>query len=163
MSFFASYKKHDSAGMDSCLDPEVEFCDLAFRKITGADVRAMWQWFCVPTESRTEPVKVPSFEILEAEGDSVQARYEVDYTLERKHRVNYVIRSDFTLSNGRIVRQVDTPTISNFQFAKKALGFPKCILGLTPMFKPLIRREMASKLAAFRKDTERKGASASRL
>jgi hypothetical protein len=162
MSFFASYQRHDAAGMHSCLDPQVEFSDLAFRKITGANVRAMWQWFCVPTESRTKPVSVPSFEVLKAEGDCVQARYEVDYTLEGGHAVSYVIHSDFTLSNGKIVGQVDKPTISNFQFAKMALGYPKCILGLTPMFKPIIRREMGSKLAEFRKNAERKGAAAGR-
>lgn len=150
-AFFASYQNHDYTGMHSCLDPQVEFSDLAFRRIVGADVRAMWQWFCVPTESRPKPVRIASFQILNAEGDRVTAKYEVDYTLEGGHRVNYVIQSGFTVRNGKIVRQVDTPAVSNFKFAGMALGFPKSLLALTPFFKPIIRREMGKKLAEFQR------------
>ena len=160
--FFLFYQKHDYAGMLSCLDPQVGFSDLAFRKITGDDVRAMWNWFCIPTESRLKPVFILEFKILEAEGEHVQARYQVDYTLERGHRVNYVIQSDFTLRNGKIVRQVDSPTISNFQFARMALGFPKCLLALTPLFKPIIRGEMGKKLSEFRKTQNSMQAAAGR-
>lgn len=149
-SFLAAYQAHDYVRMHSCLDGNAKFSDLAFQRITGADVRAMWHWFCVRTESREHPVSVLSFEILNAAADHVEARYQVDYTLERRHKVNYVIQSDFTLRDGRIVRQVDEPTISNFEFAKMALGFPKCLLALTPWFQRILRRQMSGKLADFR-------------
>ncbi len=149
-AFLSAYQRHDHAAMHDYLDPQVEFSDLAFEKITGPLVRAMWHWFCVPTASRKDPIRVVAFDVGKAEGDSVEARYEVDYVLEGDKQVNYAINAAFTLRHGKIFRQHDTPAISNFRFASMALGFPKCLLALTPFFKPLIRSDMGKKLAAFR-------------
>jgi hypothetical protein len=139
--------------MWNCLDPQVEFSDLAFEKITGEDVRAMWQWFCTKSKTRNgQAVGVPDFKVTKAEDAEVQARYEVDYTLtegDKPHRhVRYEIESKFTLRNGKIVRHTDTPTISTFRFAWMAVGFPKCLAALTPWFKPKLRKQMLAKLAA---------------
>ena len=150
-SFFTYYQMHEPTGMHSCLDPQVEFSDLAFAKISGPEVRAMWHWFCVPYGSRKEPVHVPSFFIVDEEGDHVRAEYQVKYSLGPRHLVDYSIQTDLTLKDGKIVRQIDRLMISNYQFARMALGFPQCLLALTPLFRPLIRRKTAKKLAEFQK------------
>ena len=45
----------------------------------------------------------------------------------------------------------DQLMISNYQFARMALGFPQCLSGVNPLFRPLIRRKTAKKLAEFQK------------
>lgn len=154
-AFLASYEKHDAEGMAVYLDAGVVFSDLAFERITGDNVRAMWAWFCEPSPTRDDkPVKVRNSEVTRVDGDRVQARYEVDYTLteEKKPRrtVRYVILSDFTLRDCRIISQRDTPSISQFAFAKMALGFPGCLLALTPLFRPILRSKMCAKLLDYR-------------
>lgn len=160
-AFFASYQAHSSEGMLACLDPRVEFRDLAFERITGADVRAMWRWFCQPTETRPKPVEVPEFTILQAEGDRVLAEYSVRYSPSAGRLVHYRIRSELSLRDGRIVRQIDKPTISTFQFARMAKGFPVCLLALIGAFKPLTRRIMRKKLDEFMMSPRAQGAAAS--
>jgi hypothetical protein len=158
-SFLASYQRHDYLSMQALLDPAVEFRDLAFESITGADVGAMWRWYCEPTSTRKDPIEVPGFDIVTTDGDRVCAEYWVRYSPARDKLVNYVVRSEFTLSNGRILRQVDHPVISVFEFARMAAGFPGCLLALTPAFKPAIRKKMRKKLDAFKAQS---GASAAR-
>lgn len=148
-AFFVNYQQHDYAGMHACLDPDVEFHDLAFKKITGEDVRAMWRWFCESTKTRKNPVQVPGFEIMRVEGDHVHAEYWVRYSPAANRLVNYVIHSEFTLRDAKIVRQIDEPVISILEFAKMAIGFPACLLVLTPAFKPAIRSKMRKKLDEF--------------
>ena len=148
-AFFIGYQQHDYAGMYACLDPQVEFRDLAFESITGAEVRAMWRWYCVPTKTRKDPIQVPGFEILKIEGDRVHAEYWIRYSPDPGRLVNYVIHSEFMLRDGKIVRQVDEPVISNLEFARMAKGFPACLLALTPAFKPAIRSKMRKKLEEF--------------
>ena len=150
--FLGCYQRHHSPGMHALLDPEVSFSDLAFKRITGADVRAMWQWYCVKTEAR-EPVDVLSFQVENGAGNRVHAKYEVDYTLKGGHHVRYIIQSKFELRDGKIVTQADTPTISDFQFARMATGFPKYLLALTPLFRPIVRLDMKCKLKKFRADS----------
>lgn len=147
--FYTAYQRHDYSGMHAYLDPRVEFGDLAFESITGAEVRAMWRWFCEPTETRKDPVQVPGFEVLRTEGDRVYAEYWVRYSPVAGKVVNYVIRSEFTVRDGKIVRQIDEPVISNLEFARMATGFPACLLALTPAFKPAIRKKMRTKLEKF--------------
>jgi hypothetical protein len=149
-AFFTGYQRHQADSMIACLHPEVEFSDLAFQRITGAQVQAMWRWFC------EKPVEVPSFELTKDEGDRVQARYRVKYSLEGGRVVDYVIVADFTLQSSKIVRQVDTPTISNFAFARMALGFPACLLALTPLFKTVIRSGMRKKLTRFQTESSKR-------
>ncbi|MBL8292979.1 MAG: nuclear transport factor 2 family protein, partial [Bryobacterales bacterium] len=132
-AFLRCYEKQDAEGMGGYLDAKVRFSDMAFELITGDNVRAMWAWFCEPSRTRdNQPVKVRNSEITRVDGDRVEARYEVDYTLteEKKPRrtVRYVILSDFTLRDGKIISQRDTPSISQFAFARMALGFPGCLL-----------------------------------
>ena len=159
-AFLRAYQNSNYVEMQTYLHAGVEFSDLAFEAICGDDVRAMWHWFCVSTESRAEPVRVPRFHVDKAEDDWVDAWYEVDYRLgdgqARTRRVNYVIRTHMALQNGKIIRQVDTPTISNLRFALMAVGFPKCLAALTPFFKPKLRQQMSEKLAAFRSAYETK-------
>ena len=148
--FFTHYQRHEFPAMHALLDPNVSFSDLAFARITGADVRAMWQWYCVSTGTRPKPVDVRSIKVEDSTGNRVRAKYEVDYTLKGGHHVRYVIQSKFELRDAKIVSQVDTPTISNFQFARMVLGFPKCLLALTPFFRPIVRWGMKRKLKKFR-------------
>lgn len=148
-AFLTAYQQHDFRAMHRCLDPDVEFHDLAFESIKGADVRAMWQWFCVRTATRKNPVDVPGFQIMRADGDTVVAEYWVRYEPGEGKHVNYIIHSEFTVRNGLICRQVDEPVISNLEFGRMAMGVPLCLLALTPFFKPAIRGKMRKKLDDF--------------
>jgi len=149
--FFSCYQRHDHAGMHSCLDPAVQFDDLAFEGIRGAEVLAMWRWFCEKSDRRKEPVGVPAFEILRAEGDRVTVRYRVQYVLQdspeaKRREVDYEIDALLTFRNGRIEKHRDESTISSFAFARMAVGFPACLAALTPIFRKKLRRQSIEKL-----------------
>lgn len=149
--FFRSYLKHDFHGMHACLDDAVHFSDYAFDDIQGAQVRAMWQWFC----TRIPPIDMRGYKVLREEGDKVFARYRVQYLYRADEEaeprpVDYVIGSTFTLAGGKIIDQKDWfYAISEFQFAKMLVGLPKALLAYTPLFKRGVRKRMAAKLAEF--------------
>src|SRR5262249_39602834 len=96
-AFLGAYQRHDYRAMHACLAPGVEFCDLAFKKIAGDQVRAMWQWYCVRTPTGAEPIAVPGFETMSSNGETVNAEYWVRYMPAADKHVNYVIRSEFTV------------------------------------------------------------------
>ena len=149
-AFFSAYRDHQPEQMGRWLHPEVEFSDLAFEKLTGDNVGAMWHWFCVPFGKRDQPIKVPDFEITGESGDTVLVRYRVRYELDRgKHKVDYPIASTVTLRDGRIRRQEDRLAISKFRFAWMAAGFPNCLFAYTPQFDKKLRAKMSGGLAAF--------------
>lgn len=151
--FFSCYKSHDYEGMNSCLDDNVKFSDFAF-EIQGKEVKEMWHWFCVPYLEREEPVEIPEFEIIQSNGDIVQAKYRVRYLYGDKQRpVDYFISSRFLLQNDKIVEQSDAfSTISDFKFAAMALGFPFQFLALTPWLRPQVQKKATVKLDRFMKD-----------
>ena len=149
--FFRSYLKRDFVGMQSCLDEDVHFSDYAFDDIHGAQVRAMWQWFC----TRTPPITMLGYKVLREDGDQVIARYRIRYLFQLEDKaeprtMDYLIGSTFTLSGGRIVEQKDWFfELSEFEFAKRLVGLPKALLAYTPFLRKVIRRKMADKLADF--------------
>lgn len=152
-NFLTRYQKHDFGGMHDCLDKNVTFSDFAF-DIQGKEVRAMWHWFCVTYLERKKPIDVPEFEIIQSEGDIVLAKYRVSYLYGEKQRpVDYFINSHFRLTNGKIVDQKDTfGSISQFEFAEMAFGFPLQLLALTPLLHIVVRKKAAEKLSQFMKD-----------
>ena len=46
--FLTYYEKSDYTGMQACLADDTKFSDYAFESISGAEVKAMWHWFCIP-------------------------------------------------------------------------------------------------------------------
>ena len=156
--FLTCYHDHDFRGMHDCLDENVTFSDFAF-DIQGKEVRAMWHWFCVPHLERKKPIKVPEFEvpkfeIAKSEDDVVLAKYRVSYLYGDKQRpVNYFINAHFRLQNGKIVGQKDAfGSISQFEFAEMAFGFPLQLLALTPLLRIVVKKKAAEKLRQFMKD-----------
>jgi hypothetical protein len=149
--FFLCYQAHDFKGMQSCLDENVKFSDFAY-EIEGINVKAMWHWFCVPFGSRKEPVDVPKFEIIKSDIDIVLAKYRVKYRYGEKQKpVDYFINAHFKLQNDKILEQKDTfGSISQFEFAEKALGFPFQFLALTPLLRWIVKNEAAKKLNHFK-------------
>jgi hypothetical protein len=131
--FLSCYQQHDYEGMQSCLDDGVIFSDFAF-DIHGKEVISMWHWFCIKYPPREQPIDVPEFTVLEETGDTILAKYRVKYLYGEDHRpVDYFIRARFTLKNDRIIEQHDEFfSISEYEFAKMAFGFPEALLGLTP-------------------------------
>lgn len=142
--FFTAYAQHDATAMCRLLDPEVVFSDRAFPRATGDKVRWMWRWFCEAFETRREPVRVPRFEVVGVDGDSVDVRYQVQYELFRdataaqtpgaqpERRVDYVIASSLVVRDGLIVTQTDKPALSSLRFAwmlKGALGVVGTLAG----------------------------------
>ncbi|MBK8176603.1 MAG: hypothetical protein IPK66_15440 [Rhodospirillales bacterium] len=61
--------------------------------------------------------------------------------------VDYVIRSTFTIENGRIAKQHDRGSI--FTWTWQAFGLPYALISWTPYFKARVRREARKKLDAF--------------
>jgi hypothetical protein len=151
--FFSCYQAHDYLGMQSCLDENVKFSDFAF-DIQGKQVRAMWHWFCVSYPPREKPVSVPEFEIVNANNDTVLAKYRVNYLYGDKQRpVDYVIEANFKLQDEKIIEQKDEfSSISEFEFAEMAFGFPVQLLALTPLLRVVVRKKAAQKLSQFMQD-----------
>lgn len=149
-TFFSCYQSHDFKGMNSCLDENVKFSDFAF-DIQGNQVRAMWHWFCIPFLRREESVDVTTFEILHAEGDVVEASYRVSYLYGDKQRpVIYSIKTSFVIQNDQIVQQTDHfGNISEYEFAKMALGFPFQFLAFTPLLRNIIQPKAIKRLKEF--------------
>lgn len=154
-NFLASYQQHEFRRMHEYLAESVRFSDYAFEEITGAAVKGMWHWFCVPSESRPDPVKVPDFEIVTGVGDQVTARYRVSYELRpllvgENKQVDYWIRSAVTVKDGLIMSQKDEfDNITKAEFAKMAFPPPLAVLANTPLLQPIVRAGTARKLAAF--------------
>ncbi|NET30820.1 MAG: nuclear transport factor 2 family protein [Cyanothece sp. SIO1E1] len=148
--FLTCYKKHDFYGMHDCLDENVTFSDFAF-DIQGKEVRAMWHWFCIPYLERKKPIDVPEFDIIQSEGDVVLAKYSVSYLYGEKQRpVDYSINVRFKLQNGKIVEQEDTfGSVSQFEFAEMAFGFPLKLLALTPLLRIVVKKKAGDKLRQF--------------
>lgn len=156
--FFTCYQIHDFHGMHDCLDENVTFSDFAF-DIQGKEVKAMWHWFCVPYLEREKPIDVPEFDVAKSEGDVVSAKYRVSYLYGKNHRhVDYFIDSHFRLQNDKIFDQKDEfDSISQFEFAKMAFGFPLQLLALTPLLRIVVRKKAAEKLRQFIKAHENHG------
>lgn len=148
--FLACYQKHDAPGMLGHLDDRVRFSDYAF-DIRGEEVKAMWQWFCVPFGSRQAPIEVLGFGVSEQAGDSVKAWYKIRYLNGLGRRpVEYTIESEFRIQNGRIVAQQDRfGDISESNFLKMAFGFPENLRVLIPVAHTLIRIIARIKLKRF--------------
>ncbi len=148
--FLACYHNHDYRGMQSCLDEKIQFSDYAF-DINGEKINAMWHWFCITYPPREKPIDVPEFEIIETKGDTVIAKYRVNYLYgEGKRPVDYYIKAHFTIQNDRIIKHHDEFfNISEYEFAKMAFGFPLAILGLTPFLRILVKYKASKKLRQF--------------
>lgn len=156
-NFLSCYKNYDNQGMQRCLADEVQFSDYAFEDIHGKKVMAMWHWFCIPYGDRKNPIDVPEFSILEEGGDTIVAKYRVQYRYGKNERpVDYFIRSWFTIGNDKIVRQHDEFfSISEFEFAKMAFGFPTALLAFTPLLQMIVRKKAGEKLDQFMREKEK--------
>ena len=151
--FFESYVRHDHAAMVACLTDDVHFDDYAF-DIRGSAVLAMWHWFCIPYGDRKEPVNVSDVVVTSACADDIGARYRVSYLYGRRQRpVDYVIQSVFRLRGGRIAEQHDSfATLTEWEFASSAFGFPLAALAITPILRPRVRKKALASLEAFMRD-----------
>lgn len=145
-AFFVAYQQHDYERMRALLSDEVRFADFAFN-IHGQDVFAMWQLFCLATDSRA-PVEVRWVKIIRASGRAVTADYRVAYLYgEEKRPVDYVIRAYFTVENGKIVEHRDRGSI--FIWAWQALGPLPALTSWMPFFREKVRKEARKKLDDF--------------
>lgn len=148
--FLTSYHEHVFDGMHNCLDKDVTFSDFAF-DISGREVKAMRHWFCVPYSPRTKPIEVPEFEVAKSDNDLVLAKYRVRYLYGDKQRpVDYFIDARFRVKNDKIVEQKEAfGSISEYEFAKMAFGFPLALLASTPLLRTIVRKKAAQKLRQF--------------
>jgi len=149
IAFLEAYKGHRYREMWSLLDPEVRFHDFAFPDLRGRRVFSMWHWFTVPFGSRKRPIEVPWYEIVAMGHDTVTARYRAVYSPSRFSRVDYVIESVFTIRNGLIVEQQDSPTLSPLAFAWELKGPTGALLELAGKFQAVVQNRMTARLDAF--------------
>ena len=147
--FFSSYQNHDFRSMQSCLDENVHFSDFAF-DIKGHRVFAMWHLFCSETDRRP-PVDVPLFEIIDASGDFLRARYRVSYLFgESKRMVDYEIEAHLRLNNDRIIEHTDISDIK--KWASMAFPGPTYLIAHTAPFRKRVRKQAMDRLNDFMGD-----------
>jgi hypothetical protein len=145
-AFFFAYQRHDDKGMQAMLSQAVHFVDFAF-DISGQDVFAMWRLFCLATESRA-PVEVQWYRIISASSRAVTADYRVAYVYGKNKRpVDYVIRANFTIVEGKIVEHRDHGSI--FTWAWQAIGPLPALISWTLVFRRIVARQARKTLDDF--------------
>jgi hypothetical protein len=96
---------------------------------------------------------VPEFKIVKSSDDIIIANYRVKYHFGKQQRlIDYEIESHFKLQNGKIIEHKDLKSICDFKFALMAVGFPKALLALTPLFRNKVRDSLGKKLKKFMDD-----------
>ena len=124
--FYEALDRRDAPTMIACYAPEATFTDPVFGKLDAAGVAAMWRMLC------------------ERGKDLV-----ITFDRPTGRRVVNEIDAAFTFRHGLIVEHVDTFNLK--RWAKQALGLSGHVLGFTPLLAPMVRKQAAASLAAWRK------------
>lgn len=121
-TFYKSLVGKDISGIRSVLSPKAEFSDPAYPHLKGKDVQSMWHLI---TES--DPLNI-EYKIYKVEGSVVYGGWVADYELFGRP-IHNVIKSKFTVKNGKIVFHKDSFDFDRWseqalpKFANKGLGF----------------------------------------
>ncbi len=138
--FYAAFVQRDWSTMGSCYADDARFSDPVFPDLDAAQVRAMWKMLLTSgTDLRV------TFKVVEETAAYGTCEWEAWYTFSKTGRkVHNIIRSEFELRDGLIVRQRDR--FDFWRWSRQALGLSGLFLGWSPLVKNKVRRIAAGGL-----------------
>ncbi|MFO1284023.1 MAG: nuclear transport factor 2 family protein [Burkholderiales bacterium] len=142
--FYDALGRRDAPAMARCYAPDATFSDPAFPRLDAAAAAAMWRMLCARGKDLSVVVSG-----VEADDESGRAHWRATYSFGSARRpVVNEIDATFVFAEGRIFRHVDRYDLR--RWAAQALGPLGRVLGGTPLLAPLVRRQAATALAAWR-------------
>ncbi|CAG1010201.1 hypothetical protein BURK1_03757 [Burkholderiales bacterium] len=143
--FYEALARRDAAAMSTCYAPDATFSDPVFGRLDAAGTAAMWRMLC--TRARDLRVEATG---IEADATSGRAHWRAAYSYGPTARpVVNEIDASFTFRRGLIVEHVDRFDLK--RWATQALGLSGRVLGFTPLLGPMVRKQAAASLAAWRR------------
>lgn len=138
--FYSAFAQRDWSAMGSCYADDARFSDPVFPDLDAQQVRAMWRMLLTSGAD----LRI-NFTILEEGAARGICEWEAFYTFSRTGRnVHNIIRSEFELHDGLIVRQRDR--FDFWRWSRQALGMSGVLLGWSPLVKDKVRGIAASGL-----------------
>ncbi|MCB9183816.1 MAG: nuclear transport factor 2 family protein [Flavobacteriales bacterium] len=131
--FYSAFAARDWEAMSACYAEDARFSDPVFPDLDAAGVRAMWRMLLTGgTDLQV------SFRVEEESETHGLCRWEAHYTFSRTGRkVRNIIRSEFELRDGLIVRQRDH--FDFWRWSRQALGVSGMLLGWSPLVRNKVR------------------------
>ncbi|MBI5495561.1 MAG: nuclear transport factor 2 family protein [Deltaproteobacteria bacterium] len=141
-AFYAAFQRRDAGAMAACYHPEVTFRDAVF-DLRGDEARLMWRMLC----ERGADLRV-EFRDVSADDATGRAHWDAYYTFSvTGRRVHNSIDATFRFRDGKIAEHVDT--FGFHRWARQALGPAGLLLGWTPFFRNVVRRNALKGLRAY--------------
>ena len=143
--FYGALGRRDATAMAACYAPDATFTDPVFGTLDAAGAAAMWRMLCA--RGRDLRVEASGIEADEAAG---RAHWRATYSYGPTARpVVNEVDAAFRFRRGLIVEHVDGFDLK--RWATQALGLSGRVLGLTPLLGPMVRKQAAASLAAWRR------------
>ena len=143
--FYDALGRRDAAAMAACYAPDATFTDPVFGTLDASGAAAMWRMLC----ARGRDLRVETSGI-EADAEQGRAHWRAAYSYGPTARpVVNEIDAAFVFRRGLIVEHVDRFDLR--RWATQALGLSGRVLGLTPLLGPMVRKQAAASLAAWRR------------
>jgi ketosteroid isomerase-like protein len=138
--FYSAFAQRDWSTMGACYADDARFSDPVFPALDARGVRAMWKMLLTSgTDLRI------TFKVIEEDEHRGLCEWEAFYAFSRTGRnVHNIIRSEFELRDGLIVRQRDH--FNFWRWSRQALGTSGALLGWTPIVKNKVRAIAAAGL-----------------
>ncbi len=142
--FYAAFAQRDSAAMNACYAPDVEFHDPVFQTLRGDDARRMWRMLC----ARAQDLTIVASSI-DADDHQGRAHWVATYTFSATgNKVENRIDASFTFKNEKIATHRDRFDL--YRWARQALGLKGLLLGWLPPVQAAVRKQAAQGLRAFK-------------
>lgn len=141
--FYTAFQNKNYKGMQECYADSATFSDAVFVNLNASEVKAMWEMLCLRGKDL-----VLEFRDVKAQGNKVTAEWKAYYTFSAtKRKVVNLIKADFIVENGKIVKHTDT--FDFYKWSKQALGPAGYVLGWTNFFKNTVRKAARKSLNDF--------------
>ena len=138
--FYTAFAQRDWSTMGACYADDARFSDPVFPDLDAAGVRGMWKMLLTSgTDLRV------TFKVVEESAQRGVCEWEAFYTFSRTGRkVHNIIRSEFELRDGSIVRQCDR--FDFWRWSRQALGLSGVLLDWSPLVRNKVRATAAAAL-----------------
>lgn len=138
--FYTAFTQRDWSTMGACYAEDARFSDPVFPDLDAAGVRAMWRMLLTSgTDLRV------TFKVLDETPLRAVCAWEAFYTFSKTGRkVHNVIRSEFGLRDGLILRQRDHFDL--WRWSRQALGASGWLLGWSSIVRNKVQATAAASL-----------------